>query len=362
MPPVFRFQFLDWLNKHRVFFPGQQARLCEPRTVYGIHNMMPSVWRLRDEFGALDFQPVLLSDQQNLDLRRTRPDLSWNTFMRHLEFISVLATERAADQDPKLDVVRALNCGIEVHHSQHPPTYRGPEHHRAEFRALLEDLFMSHPRLLFPAIKMCQLGLCKAHHDAYLDEFASERASQQRRGRILAPGSSEPQECPPALRDEPCLQFLIVQLEAATANPPEMHIDSVEACASHGRYTEAIMYITSQPQSSLVEFSDRPNVCVETQPDLGIFVPCNVQHQQTILNTTWAIHMETLNMRDNIIDHWYFEPLTFTLNELLAIRTHVARSLHRARQNVRPLHIPAAPLFEFGKELGSALQNPYCLD
>ena len=343
MPPVFRFGFLDWLNKHSVFFPGQDRRWCEPRTVYGIHNMMPMMPSVWSEF---DFQPVRLSDQQNLDLRRTQPDLSWKTFMRHLKFISVLATERAADEaadeDPReveLYVVRALNCGIEVDHSPHPPTYRGPAQHRAEFRALLGDLFMSHPLLLEAAIKMCRLGLCKANHDAYLEEFASEQESQIRRGRILAAGSSEPQECPPALRDEPCLQFLIVQLEPATANPPEMHIDSVEACASDGRYTEAIMYITSQPQSSLVEFSDRPNVCVETQPDLGIFVPCNVQHQQTILNTTWAIHMETLNMRDNIIDHWYFEPLTFTLNELLAIRTHVARSLDRARQNVRPLHI-----------------------
>lgn len=344
MAPVFRFTFEQWLNKHAVFFPGQQAHLCGPRTVYGIHNMMPSVWRLRDQFGALDFQPVRLSDKQNLDLRRTRPDVTWNTFMHHLEFISVLATERAADEDPRdveLDVVRALNCGIEVHHSPHPPTYRGPAHHRAEFRALLEDLFMSHPRLLEAAIKMCRLGLCKDHHRAYVAEYPTERASAQRRGRLLEPDSADAEECPPALRDEPVLQFLIVQLEPATADPPEMIIDSVEACASDGRYTEATMYITSQPQSSLVEFSDRPNVCVFTEPDRGIFIPCNVQHQQTILKTTWAIHMETLNMRDNIIDHWYFEPLTFTLNELLAIRTHVARSLHRARQNVRPLHIPA---------------------
>lgn len=348
MVALFRFDFLDWLNRHRIFFRGQHHWWCEPRTVYGIRNMMPSMW------SALDVQPLRLSDQQNLDLRRTRPHLSWNTFMRHLEFISVLATELAteraaeeeADEDPRefeLDVVRALNCGIEVDHRPHPLTYRGPAHHRAEFRALLGDLFMSHPRLLQAAIKMCQLGLCKANHDKYLEEFESEKASQVSRGRVLSPGYSEPQECPPALRDEPCLQFLIVQLEPATANPPEMHIDSVEACASNGRYTEAIMYITSQPQSSLVEFSAEPNVSVETQPDTGIFVPCNVQHQQTILNTTWAIHMETLNMRDNIIDNWYFEPLTFTLNELLAIRTHVARSLDRARQNVRPLHIPVAP-------------------
>jgi hypothetical protein len=121
-----------------------------------------------------------------------------------------------------------------------------------------------------------------------------------------------------------------------------MRVDNVLACASDGRYTQASAYLSSLPQASVVELSGGARL--ETRPDQGIFVPCDVQHQRTILNSTYSLFMQTLDTHDNILDSWYFEPLTFTLSELRALRTHVARSLDRVSQNVRPLHIPTLRL------------------
>jgi hypothetical protein len=139
-----------------------------------------------------------------------------------------------------------------------------------------------------------------------------------------------------------CLQILVQHVEPHTADPATMHVDNVLASASDGRYTQAVTYLSSRPQSCVVELSGGPRF--ETRPDQGIFIPCDVQHVRTISNSTYSLFMQTLDTHDNILDSWYFEPLTFTLSELRALRTHVARSLDRVSQNVRPLHIPTLRL------------------
>jgi len=337
MAPVFQFSFKMWLKHHAIFFYDNDVNKCGPRTVYGIHDGTPEMREIARKHGPLEFRPVAQSDKLILDLARTR----WTTFKRNLDFVRHLVTERAPAEDQldhELDMVHALNCGIEVRHEPHPPTYRGPEHHRAEFRAFIQDLCMSHPPLLEAAIKMCKLCVCKAHYRAYLQEYSERLLDRQRRGYMTATGPDEY----PDLPEEPVLQFLLQSTDQNDANFPKyMRMDNVLGCASNGRYTQAGMYFPAETPgafSNTFEISGAPRI--EAQPGQGIFIPCNVQYERKLFDTTYLLHMEAKHMDDPLENQFYFKPLTITLSELCALQRHVAHSLARVRQNVPSATIP----------------------
>jgi hypothetical protein len=158
------------------------------------------------------------------------------------------ATIRVEDPlDASLDITRALNISVDLDSSINPsPVYIDTEHHRAQMRSFLAELFQTHPPVLASVIQMCQLSITKAHYRAYRDAYATELLSAQHditAGRPTYSSFHRPCDCPENLLEEPALEFLILHLEQRDITTTTFNVDNFDTCAPDGRYAYAVIYL-----------------------------------------------------------------------------------------------------------------------
>ncbi len=342
MARVFSYTFRQWLIEHGVFIPDFRSDNHQrPRTIFGASQDLNPAQRADDK----EFRPCRESDVQLLDASRSR----WfDTCLPALEYVRSVAADRAAAEEREdhiLDITRALNLGLEPEPATPATTYRSREHHQAQLRALVLDLFQAHPPLLAAVIKMCELSITKQDYRQYVDEYRARLDEASNNGHVPF---FHPCECPPHLLEDHAVEVLITHITPAhhILHGNSMKVDYMHACAPDGGYKCAQIFLPSS-HAPLLQVDLSGGLRVQTEPGEGLFMPCNVMHgDMAYEHNMYGIAIQANTIYNSIENAWYFKPLAFTLEELRDVHAAAARSLTRVRQNVHSAHVPATrPLF-----------------